>query len=293
MKSQTPIDASITAGLQAFLSRTLAVLVLYRRSPGDSSTLQSLGRSLSSSNASLDLFIYDNSPDPCLIEDLGLSFRLDYHHDPSNPGVSRAYNEGARIAREKGKRWLLLLDQDTLFPKHAVADYAAAVAGNPASLFFAPLLFSGGRLLSPCGFRFGTGFYLSETPAGKMELNGRSILNSGMLVDLSAFEEVGGFDERIPLDFADHDFCRRVSDHFGAAFIIDLPCEHGFSDSEGATLEGALARYAFFCRGARQCMRSFPDRITNLPAVILRCLVLSIRYRTMRFIPVMLRVFGR
>lgn len=122
-----------------------------------------------------------------------------------------------------------------------------------------------------------------------MQLQGRSLLNSGILVSLEAFEAIGGFDERIPLDFADHDFCRRFAERYGNAYILDVDCEHGFSDREESSLESALSRFAFYCRGARYSVRSLTDYLSHPLVVAVRRTVLSLRYRTVRFILVMLK----
>jgi glycosyltransferase involved in cell wall biosynthesis len=238
----------------------------------------------------LELLVYDNSPTAQSIEEFKF-LRIIYQHDPSNPGVAAAYNNGARIARESGKKWLLLLDQDTLFPVDTIEMYCASLANSKGFHMFAPRLVAKGLLFSPFGYWGGIGYHLRNVIPGLMSLKRRGVLNSGMLVSCEAFDGVGGFDERIPLDFADHDFSRRFAEQFGEAFIVNLDCEHGFSDREEATLESALARYAFFCYGARQSIKSFSDSITYAIAVIKRCLVLSVRYRTMRFVPVMIQKF--
>jgi len=272
--------------LHDFLAEILAVMVLYRRSPADATTLQTLESALVTSGAFLDLFIHDNSPGAQPVDAVAAPFCIEYFHDPSNPGVARAYNRGAQHAREQGKKWLLLLDQDTSFPADALQRYADAVAAKPGISLFAPRLFADGVLCSPCAYFAGIGRHLRSVDAGPMRLKGRGILNSGMLVSLEAFEAIGGFDERIPLDFADHDFCRRFASRFGEAYILDMTCTHGFSDREDAPLASALARFAFFCQGARNSIRSPLDLLTHPLAALVRCLVLSFRYRTVRFLPV-------
>jgi len=241
------------------------------------------------SGAFLDLFIHDNSPGAQPADAVAAPFCIEYRHDPSNPGVARAYNRGAQHAREQGKKWLLLLDQDTSFPADALQRYADAVAANPGIFLFAPRLFADGVLCSPCAYTAGIGRHLRSVDAGPMRLKGRGILNSGMLIRLDVFEKAGGFDERIPLDFADHDFCRRFADRYGEAYILDMDCGHGFSDREAASLESALARFAFFCQGARNSIRSPFDWLSYPLAVLARCSVLSLRYRTFRFWPLLLR----
>ncbi|MBI5657139.1 MAG: glycosyltransferase [Geobacter sp.] len=275
--------------LHDFLTEILAVVVLYRRSSADAPTLQTLGNLLATSGTPLDLFIHDNSPGAHPADAAAALFRIEYHHDPTNPGVARAYNRGAQHARERGKKWLLLLDQDTSFPVDALQRYADAVAANPGISLFAPRLFADGVLCSPCAYAAGIGRHLRSVDVGPMRLQGRGILNSGMLIRLDAFEEIGGFDERIPLDFADHDFCRRFARRFGQAYILDMDCGHGFSDREDTSLASALARFAFFCQGARNSIRTPLDLLTHPLAALARCMRLSLRYRTFRFLPLLVR----
>lgn len=272
------------------LNEILAIIVVYRCDPVYADSIVSLSHSLESSGNELDLMIYDNSP---IFQDVSRPIKgishIFYHHNPSNPGVSTAYNEAARIARESGKKWLLFLDQDTLFPVPAIKIYAEAMTSNPGINMFAPSLINQGYLCSPCVFWGGIGYRLSKIVTGIMSLKRRSVLNSGLLVSLEAFDTIGGFDERIQLDFSDHDFCRRFSERYGEAFILDMECEHGFSDQEKMSLENALTRFGFFCRGARYSSRSFFNYFTYSLVVLLRFGVLSLRYRTWRFLPIMLR----
>lgn len=281
--SQPPV---LMPRLHDFLAEILVVAVLYRRFPADAPALQTLGSLLTTSGTSLDLYIHDNSPEAHAVDSIPASFRVEYLHDPTNPGVARAYNRGAQHACERGKKWLLLLDQDTSFAADALQRYADAVAANPGISLFAPRLVADGVLCSPCVYTAGIGRHLRLVDAGPMRLKGRSILNSGMLIRLDAFEAIGGFDERIPLDFADHDFCRRFAQRFGEAYILDMACTHGFSDREDTPLASALGRFAFFCQGARNSIRTPLDRLSYPAAVLVRCLVLSFRYRTVRFLPV-------
>jgi GT2 family glycosyltransferase len=124
-----------------------------------------------------------------------------------------------------------------------------------------------------------------------MALDGKSIFNSGMLVSLDAFNAVGGYDEKIPLDFADHDFCRRFARIYCEIYILDLSCEHGFSNLENSSIENALMRFSFYCRGARNSCKSPMDKFSHLLVVLVRCIVLSLRYRSFRFLPIIMRNF--
>lgn len=267
-----------------FCGSVLAVMVSYNCSATSSNTGLSFQNSQDLRHSRLDFLVYDNSPvfTPALEqESLGLS--ASYIHDPTNPGVSKAYNQAAKVAKQMGKKWLLLLDQDTSFPVDALQVYAAAIARNPEEKMFAPLLKAGSVTVSPCTVYSGIGMPLRRQVQGRMTLRNRSILNSGMLVNLEAFEAIGGFNENIPLDFADHDFCRRFAKRYGSAYILDMVCQHGFSDRETSSLDKDLARFAFYCRGARNSVASVADVAGHSLAVLIRSMRLCRRHRTAQF----------
>ena len=106
-----------------------------------------------------------------------------------------------------------------------------------------------------------------------------------------AFEAIGGYNEQIPLDFADHDFCRRFAELYPTARILDLECRHGFADRQVAGLDQDLRRFAFFCRGARFASPGSLAAGGYLMSTLLRCGVLTARHRSSRFLPVMWRAF--
>ena len=233
-----------------FAREALAVLVLYGRTLGESITFRSLDEGLRGLGERLDLFVYDNSavasrPAPAS------GWQIEYRHDSTNPGVSRAYREGARVAAEQGKRWLLLLDQDTRFPLEAITVYADALRRYPGEVLFAPVLRAGARILSPCAYRFPRGTPLRTTTIGLQDLSGRSLLNSGMCISVAAYLEAGGHDPRIGLDFSDHEFMDRFKRRHASARILPLECQHGFSGELRSGVDAGLQRFRFYCRGVR------------------------------------------
>ena len=237
-------------GLAALEREVLAVLVLYGRTADESVTLRSLREGLRRLGARLDVFVYDNSPSASPPAQAA-EWRMEYRHDPSNPGVSRAYLEGAQLAAARRKRWLLLLDQDTSFPPDAMAVYAQALQRNPTEALFAPVLRSGRRIVSPCGYRFPRGVPLRTVQSGPQPLAGKSILNSGMCISLAAYQRTGGHDPRIGLDFSDHEFIDRFRRTHDRAYILPVECLHGFSGDDTAGVASGLLRFEFYCRGAR------------------------------------------
>jgi GT2 family glycosyltransferase len=281
------------AGVQACLDRLLAVVVLYRADLAATETYRSLAASCIAAGGSMDLFVYDNSPDPLLLDASRSSgpLRIIYRHDPANAGVSSAFNAGARLARELGKEWLLLLDQDTGFPPGAMAVYLAAITGGGE--LFAPQLVADNRLLSPCGYRGGVGFHLAGVTPGEFSLAGRSVLNSGLLVRRAAFEACGGYDERVQVDFADFAFVNRVRRKYPCITVLDLVCRHGFSNLESVPLESARRRFAGYCRDGRAAAVTPLLLFSHAFLVLRRCAVLTLRYRSLCFFTKLLAYFSK
>jgi rhamnosyltransferase len=279
----------------SFFDDVLAVMVLYRKRVGESKTLLSLAKSLSGRPEKIDIVIYDNSPTSQWHDD-GKErdgFHIRYISDPSNPGVSKAYNDGFELARQLRKKWLLLLDQDTVFPEGALATYAANIAKYGEPPLLVPMLVCDGRIYSPCRHVANVNFPLHAIRPGWARTKGFSVLNSGMCIRLDAFEKTGGFDERIRLDFADHDFMRRYRKYFTNFLVMDMVCQHGFSDKETWDISISLARFGRYCEGARNSMKNIADPFSLLPLALIRAARLSFRFRSVRFFRVLIQAFCR
>lgn len=274
------------------VKETLAVLVLYNRTLDETETFRSLASWPEKTGEKLDLLVYDNSPTSMFAgrADLG-AFRIHYVHDKENPGVSKAYNEGARLGRQLGKNWLLLLDQDTIFPEDAPIAYELAMNEHPGAVLFAPILKAGGKIYSPCRYYLKRGFHPRSIQPGLHTIRHWSVLNSGMCISLPVFEQIGGFDERIGLDFADHEFINRFRRSFDRFVVVDAVCTHGFYDVERVSVESSVKRFALFCEGARASMRGPTDRILLPIQAALRAVKLCTRFKTGRFLKTFFSVF--
>ena len=285
MTKKTPDNRSACA--------LLAVLVLYNRRLEESKTFTSLFRTSPAWDERVHLFVYDNSPVPMhapgAFDDSGM--HIHYLSDTSNPGVSRAYNAGGRMARQLQKPYLLFLDQDTLFPRDALSRYFNAIESYSDSPVVAPVLFHNGRIHSPCRQMLHAHLPLRAIEPGRVSTRGKGLLNSGMCIKLDAFDRVGGFDEKIPLDFADRDFMRRYGRHFDSFFLLDMACAHGFPDKESLDAREALTRFGYYCQGAKHSIKGCADACSLASMAFLRAARLSLRYKSVRFLSLLLRSF--
>lgn len=212
----------------------VAVIVLYNMALEESSTFITLTASLECIGATLDLFVYDNSPyaqEPDASK--YASWIISYTHDINNPGVSTAYNRACEYAAGLGKKWLLLLDQDTVFPVESFKHYLRAISCSAVPLVVPRLISSSGRLASPARYLLHRGSHIGadDLRPGENNLYRRSFLNSGSLIALDAFELVGGFDVDL-FYYSDHDFFFRLNKFYFSYFLLDLNVTHDVSSSE-------------------------------------------------------------
>lgn len=264
------------------LKDVLAVLVLYNCRIKESESFLSLNRSLVSSGFILDVLVYDNSPskryegENFIVDNMRITYISDIH----NSGVSRAYNVGRELAEKIGKKWILLLDQDTTFPCHSIERYLEQIGRG--QLLSAPMLFSGRRYLSPCRYKWGRGRTLKYVHPGELNLRNKSVLNSGLLIHLDVFKKAGEYNENIPLDFSDHEWLERVKRYYHTVYIMDLVCRHNLSVME-TDIKKVLVRFKYYLIGAKEYRKTkFSFGLSFI--VFLRTIKLTLRFKTLDFL---------
>lgn len=169
--------------------------------------------------------------------------------DGRNPGVGPRYVEAARVAKECGLEFLLLVDQDFSPPPDWWPCYEAALRDHPHAQAWAPRLRSGEIALSP--FRLRRGRPAGPSPSGMLEAGRHVALNSGLLVRTDSVLEAADALALCPLDFSDFALCWRLGASDGRIAPVDLVLEHSSSTHEPARTGARLGRFAWFCHGAR------------------------------------------
>ena len=272
--------------LRTTLEEILFVLVLYKRKLNESDSFLSLVDSLKNTHLNIDIFIYDNSPSTMLKEELtDKNCNIYYIHDHSNPGVSKAYNEGFKLGKKLNKKWLLLLDQDTEFPEDALLKYCTAVQDYNKNSLFAPILVSeNGAIHSPCNYFFKSGYPMQSVETGLVKCKKKSILNSGLLINIDTFDQVGGYNEKIKLDFSDFDFFNRYSKIYEYFYIVEIKCIHPLATAEDDDVNRKLKRFESYCESIKHLAELDLDTLVLLCKTLARACKLSIKFRDVKFI---------
>lgn len=278
----------LSSALQLWLDETLAVLVLYKMPLHKSVTYTSLSESLKKNNSSLDWFVYDNSPTPSqpTSQDSKIILRI----DNSNPGVSKAYNEGFKMARSLGKKRMLLLDQDTHFPDDAIEKYHQAMVAYPQENCFVPQLVDRLGPISPFKFRLGNGFRLNSVSKGIQSIFKLQFINSGMLIHLDAFEKAHGFNEKLRLDFSDLAFIGRLKRNLSRFVVVDLIGKHALSGSDNKrSIQEDVERFRMYNASAIEFKSSEMPSMNLAFCIIPHALKLSVKHGNLIFLRVALQ----
>jgi len=146
------------------------------------------------------LFVVDNSPGfNRNISDrlVSLGEKIIYLANDKNRGIAAALNTAAARALGRNYSWLLTMDQDSFFEQHELENYFSIVR----STFFDRTDIA---MIAPV---YGTDD-LERSSTSYTEV--LSVITSGSLLNLHAWQQLEGFDEKLFIDEVDHEFCYRA-----------------------------------------------------------------------------------
>lgn len=248
----------------------LLVVILYRKNVEELTYLSEL--------SDVDVLLYDNSPHPQSVNP-----KFHYIHDPSNSGVSKGYNKGMDLARKLKKKYVLLLDQDTVFHQEILMEYLKMKKRYGEAVIYAPIVTGEGKIYSPFVEKWVRNMVQSEEEfqySERYDLTDQSVINSGLMIPLAIVEKVGSFHEDIKLDFSDIYWIDQYKRKFKDLVLVPVQLKHSISGDEGYHKDRELRRFRYYCNGAKVFKRtaSDPRRVGRL--VLFRTLRLVMKYKT-------------
>lgn len=121
-----------------------------------------------------------------------------YLRNDANLGLSRPFNDGARMATDDGADWLCIVDQDTVVSPTLVTDLLAARAAHPHPREVA--------VIGPAV----AGVTENRGCAGGLWARRRLVISSGSLLSLAAWRAAGLFREDYFVDMVEAEYCLRL-----------------------------------------------------------------------------------
>lgn len=147
------------------------------------------------------LVIIDNgstTPAAGLVAEWAIANGARYIRHDRNLGLSRPFNDGARLAVDEGQAWLCIVDQDTTVSRSLVTDLLTARAAHPKPSEVA--------VIGPT-----TTHQTDERRcAGRLWARRRLVITSGSLLSLAAWQYAGPFREDYFVDMVEAEYCLRL-----------------------------------------------------------------------------------
>lgn len=146
-----------------------------------------------------------------------------------NCGIAYAQNRGIECAIELGAEWILLSDQDTVFPEMYVSRFSAKTEAYGKETIYVPVFSNETKnQLEPVSLTMSE----SVCPDGTIPIPLMHAISSGTIFHKGIFEKIGGMDEKLFIDYVDFEWCWRA--RFQGIQILcfsDIIIRHQLGDS--------------------------------------------------------------
>jgi len=115
------------------------------------------------------------------------------NHSKRNNGIAFALNEICRYSISEGCQWVLTLDQDSVCPPNLISEYSKLMEIENAGIISPRIADRNMGLIDDC----------SEVEQEEID----ACITSASLLNLKAWEDVGGFWDDLFIDMVDFDMC--------------------------------------------------------------------------------------
>jgi len=266
----------------------VAVIVLYNLLFEESMSLFSLNQCCADLNDKFDVIIYDNSPEqnPYDLTHYKWLNVIEYKWDKKNSGVSAAYNYAAEFSKKLNKEYLIVLDQDSNLSLNYLDEAIRQTGSNPSINLFAPILKYNDKIYSPCKYLYYKAWHFNDVSLGIRKLKHETLLNSGLIIKLSFFNQIGGFNPMVKLYFSDFEFINRARKYTSNYYCLNSICMHDLGSTEQINKPVALSRFRYYCNGAIMSIKSenVIEYLWVTFFIFLRSVKLSIQFKDIAFL---------
>lgn len=145
------------------------------------------------------VFLVDNSDSSNqeMFSELKNPAQIEYISNHENLGIATALNIGCKAALKDGFKWVLTMDQDSKIMELPEAFRHKLAEKNKTALYYPTYIING------------------EPYKYQICENGKPlvVMTSGNFIDLEAFSVVGGFEDKLFIDYVDFDYCLKLKNY--------------------------------------------------------------------------------
>lgn len=163
------------------------------------------------------LYVVDNSENSIFNKRYVLNKNIDFYYQNKNLGMAKALNIGCRKAIDDGFKWLMTMDQDSVFNKNTVDKLCDYIENVDVSKTYIVSPWLNTKLLD-------------ERPVEKIS-HPDDVMTSGSIMNLDLYKKIGGFKEWLFIDGVDIAYCydaNRLGYHIDR--VNDVCIEHSLGN---------------------------------------------------------------
>lgn len=166
------------------------------------------------------VYAFDNTEDGAAIKNRLTEIpNIRYFNDKHNAGIARRLNVAAEIAINEGFEWLLMMDQDSSFNQQTFNFYQNNIINYPEK-----------NEVAIFGPKFSREQQNSFETINPQEAN--YLITSGSILNLSAYKQIGKFDEALFIDAVDTEYCLRAKKSgFKVIMLANIFLTHELGES--------------------------------------------------------------
>ena len=112
----------------------------------------------------------------------------------------------------------------------------------------------------------------------------KSVINSGLMIPLEMFEKIGGYTEKLKLDFSDIYFIEKYKELNPNIILVDVYLKHSISGDEGKDFGREYNRFKYYCSASREVGKSLNTIVFWSP--LRRLIRLIQKYKNIKFIKI-------
>lgn len=176
------------------------------------------------------VFLIDNSSAKIDIKQFSdMPTRFDYIFLGGNKGVAYAQNKGIEEALKGGIDWVLLSDQDTVFPDNYIALFASKIEIYGKEKLYIPSFFNQIKNQKEA---VSLSMTKSIRPNDNIPIEVFQAISSGTIFHKDIYLRIGGFLQILFIDYVDFEWCWRAR-YYGIEILCfpDIVINHQLGDS--------------------------------------------------------------
>ncbi|RUT70405.1 glycosyltransferase family 2 protein [Flavobacterium cupreum] len=165
------------------------------------------------------IYIIDNSDKPNGHKFSGLGPKIEYVFNNGNLGIAQALNIGCKKALASGFEWIITMDQDSKFLNFTdnVKDLISNNTNRNIALYYPDYIIDG-KLYDK---------------SIKEDNEPIIVMTSGNIVNLKIHEKIGGFEEKLFIDYVDIEYCLKLKkEGYSIANLPNVLLQHELGDSK-------------------------------------------------------------